>query len=102
LDYLCDWEVTADNFSLSIQGDGLDLSSLATAVETIVESSFWQSQEIKCYLLDHLSKHCFSKFQKILPDHYALEIVQNNLLDIDGMILNATSCLPERKSLVVS
>jgi ATP-dependent helicase Lhr and Lhr-like helicase len=85
LEYLYDWKIKVDNFNLSIAGDTLNSSALATAIEQILEPEFWQAQEIQNYLLDRIPNYHLSKFQQVLPDCYALEIVQNYLLDIDGI-----------------
>lgn len=85
LEYLYDWKIKVDNFNLSIVGDSLNSSALATAIEQILEPEFWQAQEIQNYLLDRIPNYHLSKFQQVLPDRYALEIVQNYLLDIDGI-----------------
>jgi ATP-dependent helicase Lhr and Lhr-like helicase len=88
LEYLCGWKVTIDNFELSIKGDNLNSSELINAIKEITEVGFWETEEINLYLLKNLPNYCLSKFQKTLPNQYALEVVKNYLLDIDGMRAN--------------
>ncbi|MCY7366799.1 MAG: DEAD/DEAH box helicase, partial [Chamaesiphon sp.] len=88
LEFLCGWEVKADNFSLSIKSDNLNSSDLVMAFDRMIKAEFWRKEEIKQYLLENLPNYQFSKFQQVLPDCYALEIVQTNLLDIQMMLNN--------------
>ena len=85
LEYLCNWDITVDNFNVSIEVDNLDRSELNMAIEEIIKPEFWTSPVIQNYLLDKLPNYRLSKFQQVLPDCYALEIVKNYLLDIDGI-----------------
>jgi ATP-dependent helicase Lhr and Lhr-like helicase len=93
LEYLCDWEIKADNFRLSMQGHNLTPVELSIALDQIINPEFWQLEGTQNYLLDNLPNHRFSKFQQVLPDCYALEIVQINLLDIQGMLKNISSSI---------
>lgn len=83
--YIRSQDVTVDNFNVSIQVDNLDRSELNMAIEEIIKPEFWTSSAIQNYLLDRLPNYRLSKFQQVLPDCYALEIVKNYLLDIDGI-----------------
>jgi ATP-dependent helicase Lhr and Lhr-like helicase len=85
LESLYDWEIEADNFNLSIKGGDLNPSVLALALEKIAKLEFWQTKGTKNYLLDKLPNYRLGKFQQVLPARYALEIVQNYLLDIKGI-----------------
>ncbi len=85
LEYLYDWKVDVDNFSILIERDVLNYSALTTAIEKILTLEFWQTQEIQNYLQDRIPNYHLSKFQQVLPDQYALEIIQNYLLDIEGI-----------------
>ena len=85
LEYLYDWEIEADNFNLSIKGQNLNSSALVMAIEKIIEPEFWRTEAIQDYLLDRLPNCRIGKFQQVLPDRFALEIVQHYLLDIDGI-----------------
>ena len=85
LEHLWEWEVRADNFQISITGTHLTPATFATAIGEITQPEFWTTHTTQTYLLEQLPNYRFSKFQQVLPDRYALEMVQNYLLDIDGI-----------------
>ncbi len=85
LEHLWAWEVRADNFQVSITGEHLTPATFEKAIEEIQQPEFWSAKTTQTYLLEKLPNYHFSKFQQVLPDRYALEIVQNYLLDIDGI-----------------
>jgi ATP-dependent helicase Lhr and Lhr-like helicase len=51
----------------------------------VTKPEFWQAKSTQEYLLANLPNYRFSKFQQVLPDRYALEMVQGYLLDIEGI-----------------
>jgi ATP-dependent helicase Lhr and Lhr-like helicase len=85
LEYLCACEVTIDNFNISIKGDNLDRAEVNMIIEEIIKPEFWAAPATQTYLLEKLPNCRLSKFQQVLPDLYALEIVRNYLLDINGI-----------------
>jgi ATP-dependent helicase Lhr and Lhr-like helicase len=85
LEYLCACEVTADNFNISIKGENLDRAEVNMIIEEIIKPEFWTAPATQTYLLEKLPNYRLSKFQQVLPDFYALEIVRNYLLDIKGI-----------------
>lgn len=85
LEHLWEWDVRADNFQVSITGEHLTPAIFASAIAEITQPEFWTANTTQAYLLDKLPNYRFSKFQQVLPDRYALEMVQNYLLDIDGI-----------------
>ena len=56
-----------------------------SAIAEVTKLEFWQTKSTQEYLLQNLPNYRFSKFQQVLPDRYALEMVQGYLLDIDGI-----------------
>ncbi len=85
LEHLWEWEVRADNFQVSITGEHLTPVTFTTAIAELNQPEFWKAKTTQAYLLEKLPNYRFSKFQQVLPDRYALEIVQNYLLDIEGI-----------------
>jgi ATP-dependent helicase Lhr and Lhr-like helicase len=85
LEHLWEWDVRADNFQVSIIGEHLTPATFASAIVEITQPEFWTAKTTQAYLLEKLPNYRFSKFQQVLPDRYALEMVQNYLLDIDGI-----------------
>ena len=79
------WEVRADNFQITVTGEHLTAAIFEDAISEVVKPEFWKSKETQKYLLEKLPNYRFSKFQQVLPDRYALEMVQGYLLDIDGI-----------------
>jgi ATP-dependent helicase Lhr and Lhr-like helicase len=93
LEHLWEWDVRADNFQVSIVGEHLTPVTFASAITEITQPEFWTATTTQAYLLDQLPNYRFSKFQQVLPDRYALEVVQNYLLDIDGISKISTGSL---------
>jgi ATP-dependent helicase Lhr and Lhr-like helicase len=85
LECLWGWEVRADNFQLTIKGEHLTPAMFDNAIAEVTKPEFWQAKSTQEYLLQNLPNYRFSKFQQVLPDRYALEMVQGYLLDIDGI-----------------
>ena len=85
LEHLWEWEVRADNFQVGIKGEQLTPATFASAIAEISQPEFWTAKATQAYLLEKLPNYRFSKFQQVLPDRYALEVVQNYLLDINGI-----------------
>ncbi len=80
-----DWTVKVDNFKLRIEGDSLGVSTLGKTIKKILAPQFWQQPATISYLLNNMPGYRFSKFQQVLPDRYALEVVQSYLLDVPGV-----------------
>jgi ATP-dependent helicase Lhr and Lhr-like helicase len=85
LECLWGWEVRADNFQITVTGEHLTAAIFEAAIAEVVKPEFWKSKETQKYLLEKLPNYRFSKFQQVLPDRYALEMVQGYLLDVEGM-----------------
>jgi ATP-dependent Lhr-like helicase len=80
-----DWTVKVDNFKLRIEGDSLGVATLGLAIDQLLTTEFWQEPETINYLMNNMPGYRFSKFQQVLPDRYALEVVQSYLLDVPGV-----------------
>ena len=85
LECLWGWEVRADNFQITVAGEHLTPVAFDAAILAVITPEFWQAKSTQKYLLEKLPNYRFSKFQQVLPDRYALEMVQGYLLDIDGI-----------------
>jgi ATP-dependent helicase Lhr and Lhr-like helicase len=80
-----DWIVKVDNFKLRIEGDSLGVGTLGKTIKKILTPKFWQEPATISYLMNNMPGYRFSKFQQVLPDAYALEVVQSYLLDVPGV-----------------
>ncbi len=85
LECLWGWEVRADNFQVTISGEHLTPTMFEEAIAEVTKPAFWKLKQTQAYLLEKLPNYRFSKFQQVLPDAYALEMVQGYLLDIDSI-----------------
>jgi ATP-dependent helicase Lhr and Lhr-like helicase len=83
LECLWGWEVRADNFQVTISGEHLTPAMFESAISEVTTPEFWQQKSTQEYLLKNLPNYRFSKFQQVLPDRYALEMVQGYLLDLE-------------------
>ena len=80
------WKVVADNFMVRIDGDGVNHESVRAGIRLIADPEFWADSNIQRQVLARLPNYRLSKFQECLPDEYALEVVANYLLDVEGML----------------
>jgi ATP-dependent helicase Lhr and Lhr-like helicase len=80
-----DWTVKVDNFKLRIEGDSLGVGTLGKTIKKVLTPKFWQEAATINYLINNMPGYRFSKFQQVLPDRYALEVVQSYLLDVPGV-----------------
>ena len=80
------WKVLADNFRLKLEGDGLTFTTLCNAIDSMSTEAFWDDPSNQRRLLAQLPAYRLSKFQRALPECYALEMVSNYLLDIPRAI----------------
>ncbi len=84
LQFQHDWKIVADNFKLKITGESLGQSSLSLAIEQIGHEKFWGSASTQNFIWSQLPQYRLSKFQKVLPEPFSLELVSNYLLNIPG------------------
>lgn len=80
------WKVVADNFQLRIEGDGITHDSVRTAIERMAAPEFWNAPEMRKAVLGKLPGYRLSKFQDCLPERFALEVIENYLLDVAGTV----------------
>jgi ATP-dependent helicase Lhr and Lhr-like helicase len=98
LECLWGWDVRADNFQIRIKGEHLTPATFKEAIAAVTKPEFWRSRETQTYLAENLPNYQFSKFQSVLPDIYASEMVQSYLLDIEGLITHQSDLtLPQAK-----
>ena len=80
------WKIVPDNFRLTIEGDGLDIATFGKAVHRMSTRAFWDDPTNQRNLFARLPLYRLSKFQRALPESYALEMVRDFLLDIAGAV----------------
>jgi hypothetical protein len=80
------WKVVADNFQLRIEGDGIDHESVRKAIGKMSSPEFWDAPDTRRAVLARLPGYRLSKFQDCLPEKFALEVIENYLLDVAGTL----------------
>lgn len=80
------WKVVPDNFQLRIEGDGVGLESVRRVIERMSAAAFWDEPTTRRAVLARLPSYRLSKFQDCLPEKFALEVIENYLLDVAGTI----------------
>jgi len=80
------WKVIADNFLLRIEGDGINHETVGAAIGRMSAVDFWGDVTLRKALLGRLPNYRLSKFQDCLPEAFALEVVENYLLDSAGSV----------------
>lgn len=78
------WKVVPDNFALKIEGDGLGLEPMRRAVAGLRSRGTWDDPELRRALLARVPEYRLSKFQRVLPDKWQVEMVGRYLLDFVG------------------
>jgi ATP-dependent helicase Lhr and Lhr-like helicase len=85
------WKAVTDNFQLRIEGDGVGHESVRKAIARMSTPAFWEEPATRRALLARLPEYRLSKFQDCLPEKFALEVVENYLLDVGGTVRWLTS-----------
>lgn len=80
------WKVVADNFQLRIEGDGIGHETVRKAITRMATSAFWEEPDTRRAVLTRLPAYRLSKFQECLPELFALEVIENYLLDVEGTV----------------
>lgn len=80
------WKVVADNFQLRIEGDGVGHESVRASIARMTSSAFWDDPAMRRAVLARLPVYRLSKFQDCLPEQFALEVIENYLLDVEGTV----------------
>jgi hypothetical protein len=78
-----DWKVVPDNFALKIQGDGLSIDQVGRVLDVLRAPVFWQDETTRRQLLAKIPDYRLSKFQRVLPERWQVEMVGAYLLDFD-------------------
>lgn len=77
------WKVIADNFAVRVQGSGVSHGALR-AVMREMGREFWQDPQVRRKLLSVMPEYRLSKFQRVLPERWQVEMVGGYLLDFEG------------------
>ncbi|KYF68128.1 DEAD/DEAH box helicase [Sorangium cellulosum] len=80
------WKVVADNFQLRIEGDGIGHESVRGTIARMSSPAFWDAPDMRQAVLARLPGYRLSKFQDCLPERFALEVIENFLLDVAGTV----------------
>ncbi len=84
LEWTAGWKVVADNFQLRIEGDGVAHETVGKAIARMNDDAFWSSPETQRAILARVPAYRLSKFQDVLPEALAVEMVGAMLLDFTG------------------
>ena len=79
------WKVVPDNFSLRVQGDGASLEAVRGVIRELGAPGFWADPETRRKLLSLVPEYRLSKFQRVLPERWQVEMVGAYLLDFEGV-----------------
>ncbi len=79
-----DWKVSVDNLRLKIESDRLGEQAIIRAIKDMSNPEFWEKPETQKFIVEQLPEYRLSKFQRVLPQDYSLEMIQNYLVDIKG------------------
>jgi ATP-dependent helicase Lhr and Lhr-like helicase len=80
------WKIVAGNFQLRIEGDGIGHESVRSAIGKMATQEFWDEPDLRRAVLARLPGYRLSKFQDCLPQRFALEVIENYLLDVEGTV----------------
>ena len=79
-------KLSCDNFKLKIEGDSVGAATLDLAITRTKDRNFWENSDTQNFIAFQLPEYRLSKFQRVLPNVYSLEIIRNYLLDTIGTI----------------
>jgi ATP-dependent Lhr-like helicase len=79
-----DWKISVDNLRLKIESDRLGEQAIVRAIQEMSQADFWQRPATQDFIVNQLPEYRLSKFQRTLPQEYALEMIQNYLVDTEG------------------
>jgi ATP-dependent Lhr-like helicase len=74
------WKVVPDNFSVRVQGDGVGVDAVKSALAALD----WSEPATQQRLLALVPEYRLSKFQRVLPEKWQVEMVGGYLLDFQG------------------
>ena len=81
-----DWKIVADNFKIKIEGDSAGPGTINLGIREMSQPEFWHQPATERFILFQMPEYRLSKFQKVLPELYSLEMISNYLLDIPATI----------------
>jgi ATP-dependent Lhr-like helicase len=69
---------------VKIAGDGVSHDSVRELVSTLRDPAFWDAEDTRRKLNAMVPEYRLSKFQKVLPERWQVEMVGGYLLDFEG------------------
>ncbi|MCC6552722.1 MAG: DEAD/DEAH box helicase, partial [Polyangiaceae bacterium] len=84
LESLSGWKVVGDNVLLRIEGDGVTRGAVDEVIDRMADERFWSDEGTWRAILARLPPYRLSKFQGVLPEAMAVELVAGHLLDAEG------------------
>jgi ATP-dependent helicase Lhr and Lhr-like helicase len=82
LEAITPWKVIPDNYVVRLRGDGDRVRELDEAMARISEPAFWEDDDVWSRIAGSLPDYRLSKFQDVLPDAAAREMLAGFLLDV--------------------
>lgn len=79
------WTFIPDNFAIRIRGESPTSAWLGEAISQISQEDFWSNDELLASISGSLPNYRLTKFQPLMPDWVEREILQNHLLDMQGV-----------------
>lgn len=84
LEWKGSWKVIPDNFAIKVQGDGVNFEEVGRVLDTLRAPAFWDDVQNRTKMLAMVPEYRLSKFQRVLPDKWQVEMVGGYLLDFEG------------------
>ncbi len=84
LEVLGGWKVVADNVKLRIEGEGVTHGTIDEVVDRMGRGEFWEDARTWRSIVARLPPYRLSKFQGVLPEPLAVEMVAGYLLDAEA------------------
>ena len=84
LQQIYDWDVSADNLKLRLEGEGLIAGGFDEARARLQRAEFWEEELPWRAIMEDLPDYRLSKFQQVLPEWAERELVSEFLLDVEG------------------
>ncbi|CAN5523900.1 hypothetical protein BH09MYX1_BH09MYX1_42970 [soil metagenome] len=84
LEWNAGWKVVPDNFAVKIMGDGLAFKEVERVLDALRAPGLWDDPEVRRSLFARVPDYRLSKFQKVLPEKWQVEMVGGYLIDFAG------------------
>lgn len=88
------WKVSTDNKYLEIEGSGLSHGALSEQLQVLRAPGFWSQPETRQKILAMVPEYRLSKFQRVLPDAWQVEMIGIYLVDFEATAAFLTADLP--------